>query len=362
MKVLIIGAGVAGLGIGWRLLQRGAQVTVLERTQPASAATWAAAGMIAPVGESVHGAETEFGRKSSALWPGFASELEGASGLEIDYRKNGALFIAPDEASAHILGERAIEEESLELLTPPQALEKEPLLTPVISGAAWCADEAQVDNRALGQALTRAFTGAGGNLQLNEPAVRFENDGEKIHGVRSPFKFYEADAYLIAAGAWSGQFEGLHPQILPPVVPVKGEMIALEAPANARIPEHVIRGIEVYLVPRGRRLFVGATVSQSGFDTSVTDKAKRWLQSHATTLLPSLADWQVDEHWAGLRPGSPDELPILGPTKISNLFAATGQYRNGILFAPALAEVMLQTILDGKLPAEYAAFDARRFA
>src|SRR5215469_1888139 len=105
MKVLIIGAGVAGLGIGWRLLQRGVQVIVLERTQAARAATWAAAGMIAPVGESVHGAETDFGRKSSALWPAFATELEAASGIAISYRRNGALFVAPDEVSAHMLGE-----------------------------------------------------------------------------------------------------------------------------------------------------------------------------------------------------------------------------------------------------------------
>ncbi len=362
MKVLIIGAGVAGLGIGWRLLQRGAQVTVLERTQAARGATWAAAGMIAPSGEGVHGAEADFGRKSSALWPGFAKELEAFSGLEIDYRKNGALFIAPDEASAHILGERALEEESIELLTPPQALEREPLLTPVISGAAWAPGEAQVDNRALGEALARAFVRAGGSLQLNEAGVRFESDGEKIFGLRSPFKFHEADAYVIAAGAWSGLFEGLQREALPPVVPVKGEIIALAAPANARVPEHVIRGAEVYLVPRGRRLFIGATVSKSGFDTSVTGKAGRWLQDNAAALLPSLANWQVDEHWAGLRPGSPDELPILGPTRISNLFAATGQYRNGILFAPALADMMAQTILDGILPSEYSAFDPRRFA
>jgi len=362
MKIIIIGAGAAGLSIGWRLLQRGAQVTVLERTQPARAATWAAAGMIAPVGEGAHGAEAEFGYRSSALWPAFAAELEAASGVSLDYRKNGALLIATDETAAHTLGERAVDESALELLTPPQALEREPMLTPLISGAAWAPDEAQVDNRALGEALTRAFLAAGGNLQLNEPALRFESDGEKIHGLRSPFKFYEADAYLIAAGAWSGQFEGLHPEALPPVVPVKGEMIALAAPENARLPEHVIWGNEVYLVPRRRRLFVGATVSQSGFDTSVTDKAEHWLHGHAITLLPALADWSVNEHWAGLRPGSPDELPILGPTKIANLFAATGQYRNGILFTPAISDVMAQTILDGKLPSDYAAFDARRFA
>lgn len=362
MKILVIGGGVAGLGIGWRLLQRGEQVTVLERTQPARAASWAAAGMIAPAGEGAEGIEAEFSRESSVLWPDFAKEVEEVSGLAIDYRKNGALMVAPDEATAHMLGERAAADESLELLTAPQALEKEPLMGPVISGAAWAPGDAQVDNRALGQALTHAFVRAGGNLQLNEAAIRFEGDSERITGVRSPFKLYKADVFLIAAGAWSGQFEGLDPKILPPVEPVKGEMISLKAPSGARMPEHVIRGTDVYMVPRGQHLFVGATATKSGFDTSLSREAESRLHSRAAALMPSLAQWQIDGHWAGLRPGSPDGLPILGPTAIANLFVATGQYRNGILFAPAIAALMAQTVLDGKLPQRYAAFDARRFA
>ncbi len=318
--------------------------------------------MIAPVGEGVHGAQAEFGRKSSALWPGFAAELEAQSGIEIDYRRNGALFIAPDETTAHELGERTLVEDDLELLNAPQAREMEPMLTPVISGAAWAPDEAQVDNRAMGRALTQAFLRAGGTLLRNEPAVRFEIEGGKAFAVRTPFKFHEADAIVIAAGAWSGQFEDLPEKLLPTVIPVKGEMIALAAPANARMPEHVIWGNDIYIVPHYRRLFIGATVSQSGFDTSVTDDAEQWLRTRAIALLPGLESWSLDEHWAGLRPGSPDELPILGPTAIENLFVATGQYRNGILFTPAIADVMAQTILDGKLPPECAAFDARRFA
>ncbi len=236
------------------------------------------------------------------------------------------------------------------------------MLTPVISGAAWAADEAQVDNRAMGRALAQAFVRAGGELLRNEPAVRFEIAEDKALAVRTPFKFYEADAFVIAAGAWSGQFEDLPENLLPPVTPVKGEMIALAAPENARMPERVIWGNDVYMVPHYRRLFIGATVSQSGFDTSVTDNAEQWLRNRSIALMPALETWVVDEHWAGLRPASPDELPILGPTRIPNLFIATGQYRNGILFTPAIAEVMAQTILYGKLPPEYAAFDARRFA
>jgi glycine oxidase len=361
MKIVIIGGGAAGLGIGWRLLQRGAEVTILERTQPGHGATWAAAGMIAPVGEGLHGFRNPFIREASALWPDFAEELKAQGGIDVDYRRNGALFVAINESDANTLGEHAVEDDDLELLNAPQALEREPRLAPLISGGGWAPGEAQVDNRVLGEALALVFRRAGGTLQRNESAVKFEIEGDRVVGLRSPFRLYHADAFVIAAGAWSSQFEGLPQDLLPPVTPIKGEMIALAKPQDARLPEHVIWGNEVYLVPRRRRLVVGATVEQAGFDTSVTDKAENWLRNRAIGLLPPLEQWEVEEHWAGLRPGSPDQLPILGPTAISNLFAATGQYRNGILFTPAIAEVMARTVLDGKLPPEYAAFDARRF-
>jgi glycine oxidase len=191
--------------------------------------------------------------------------------------------------------------------------------------------------------------------------VRFELAGDKVAAVRTPFRFYHADAFVIAAGAWSTQFEGVPQGILPPVEPVKGEMIALAPPAGARLPHHVIWGNEVYLVPRRELLLAGATVTRAGFDTAITEKAAQRLKTRATDLLPALEGWEIDEQWAGLRPGSPDELPILGPTQLGNLFVATGQYRNGILFTPVIAEVMAQTVLEGKLPEACAAFDARRF-
>lgn len=356
MKVLIVGGGVAGLATGWRLIQAGAEVTILERAQPGHGATWAAAGMIAVAGE-MGGAQTpeaEFAQHSAALWPAFATDVESASGRPVRYRRDGALMVARTAAEM-----AAFESWSgVERLDAAAARTREPMLGEV-AGALWAPDEAQVDSRALGQALAVAFTRAGGALSVNEAAVRFDVHGRQVTAVHSPFRAYEADVYVIAAGAWSGGLGGLPLDALPPVKPIKGEMIAVAPPAGVALPQHVVWGNEVYLVPRTDRLLIGATVADVGFDTKVTDAAADWLSSRAIGLMPALARWEVVERWAGLRPGSPDDLPMLGRTRIDNLFAATGQYRNGILFAPALAENLSRLILEHAAP--ITAFDPRRF-
>ena len=357
MRIVIIGAGVAGLSIGWRLRQAGAEVTILERAQAAQGATWASAGMIAIAGEGVESnvAEADFARQSSALWPTFATELEAYTDLEIDYRQNGALLVARDDAEIAALGKRP----GVGILSAGETRAKEPMLSPDIAGAVWAQGEAQVDTRLLGQALARAFLRSGGTLSVNEPAVRFEvRDGE-AQVLHTPFARYEADAFILAAGAWSAGLGGLPPEALPPVKPIKGEMIAVAPPPGTRLPEPVIWGNGVYLVPRRDRLLIGATSADAGFDTSVTDAGTEWLSSRAIALMPALATWDVIERWAGLRPGSPDNLPILGASAVRRLFVATGQYRNGILFAPSVADNMSRLVLGHA--AGIPAFDPRRF-
>lgn len=355
MKVVIIGAGAAGLAIGWRLRQAGVQVTILERAQPAQAATWAAAGMIAVAGEVAGGnpIESDFSSYSSALWPDFARELEQASDTKIGYRRNGALIVhLPGEAS-----DRHSEGGLVEAISSERARVIEPELAADLASVFWAPNEAQVDNRALGQALARAFVAAGGELALNEAAVRFDVQAAKAVSVQTPFRRYEADAFVIAAGAWSGLLEGLPEDARLPVRPVKGEMISL---AGSTLPSHVVRGKKVYLVPRGNRLLVGATVEEMGFETHVTPGVADTLFENACALVPSLATSEIVEHWAGLRPGTPDDMPILGPTSVEGLHAATGQFRNGILFTPAIAELMRGALLGtATVPGT---FDARRFA
>jgi glycine oxidase len=313
--------------------------------------------MIAPTAESAHANsdETQFARWSAALWPEFAAQIETQSGRHIGYRRDGALIVAATQDAAQQLRAQS----NKPLLTAEEARAREPLLSGNIVGALWDSEEAQVDNRALGIALTHAFVRAGGNISVNEAAVRIETAGDMLV-VETPFARYLADKVVVAAGAWSGEI-AMDEKVLPPVRPVKGEVLALIPPQGTLPPKQVVWGNGVYLVPREGRLLIGATMEEAGFDTALTGKAERWLTDRAVGLMPSLASWEIDEHWAGLRPGSPDDLPILGETRIKNLFVATGQFRNGILFAPAVAETVSRLILGSSAP-EIRSFTPQRFA
>ena len=337
MKALIVGAGVAGLGIGWRLAQAGVNTTILERGEPGMGASFAAAGMIAVAAETKGApvAEIAFAERAQALWPAFAAGLEAASSIAISYRRNGALMLE-QERPTHLPpgGHWFDAEETRRRVSVGFGM-----------GAVWAPDEAQVDSRALTRALAEAFRRAGGQL------LREEVTAVEAGGVSTSSGHHEADAVIVAAGAWAAAL-GL------PVTPVKGQMIALAAPSGGEIPDPVIWGNGVYLVPRGDRLLVGATVEEAGFDLSLTDTARDDLRARAETVLPRLKDWTLVEHWAGLRPRSPDGLPLLGQLA-NGVFVAGGQYRNGILFAPAIADHLRDLVLGRAtiIPE----FDPRRF-
>ena len=354
MKVVIIGAGIAGLSVGWRLAQEGVQVEILERAQSARAATWAAAGMIAPTAEAgnTDNEEAKFARWSADLWPDFAAQIEEHSGRAIGYRRDGGLLVAMTRDQMAEFSAR----DSAVMLNASELRAREPALADTIVGAMWDAQEAQVDNRVLGVALAVACRRAGAKILTLETALEIVSEGGVL-AVRTPFGLHHADKILMAAGAWSAQ---IAMPDAPQVRPVKGEMIALSPPTDTHLPKHVVWGNGVYLVPRKGRLLIGATMQDVGFNTSLTDEATDWLLDRAVALMPMLSGWTINEHWAGLRPGTPDGLPILGETATKNLFVATGQFRNGILFAPAIAETMCRTILGESAP-QIAAFSPQRF-
>ncbi len=362
MKIVIIGGGIAGLSIGWRLARSGCHVVVLERAQPAHAATWASAGMIAATVENIHGGKkiVQFGRHAAGLWPQFAAEIERESGRSIAYRRDGALVAVPSPVALQNLAE--IVSGNVRVLSAAETLQLEPMIRHDIAGALFAPDDAQVDNRAVGLALATVFVAAGGTLKAHEAAVRFERSASRILGVRTPFALYTADAYIIAAGAWSSRIEGLESGLVPDVIPVKGEMLALTPKSDAAMPTRVVWGHDVYVVPRHLQVFVGATVSREGFDTKTTDAAESRLLGRAIELMPSLKDWEVAEHWAGLRPGTADDMPLIGETAMPGLFLATGQFRNGILFAPAIADAVHSLVVEHRIPPEVQMFDPKRFA
>jgi glycine oxidase len=355
MKIVIVGAGIAGLSIGWKLAMAGQEVVILDRAQPARAATWAAAGMIAPTAETGHGpqSESEFARWSAELWPDFAADIEKQSGRAIGYQRDGALLVATTKAEMDEFSRR----NSVTMLDAAEVRAREPLLADGIAGAMWDSEEARVDNRALGRALAMACVRTGAKILTLEAVVAIEKASEGFF-VRTAFNVHYADKIVVAAGAWSGEIDMPSP---PPARPVKGEMIALVPPPGAGVPKHVIWGNDVYLVPRDGRLLIGATMEEAGFNTSLWTAARDWLFDHAVTLMPTLAQWTLDEHWAGLRPAAPDGLPILGETATAGLYVATGQFRNGILLAPAVAETMCRLILGDDVP-EIRAFSPQRFA
>ena len=357
MNVVIIGAGVAGLGIGWRLLQQGCAVTILERFQPGTGASWAAAGMLAVTAELEDAAEPEraLALRASTLWPGFAAELEEASGRAVFLASDGALLLAADAAELEMMAGRATGE--LKLVGADEARALVPLLAAPVGGL-WSPREAHVDNRALSEALAIAVLKAGGTILPNEPGVRIEWQDGRAVGVLSPYRRYDADMIVVAAGAWSSLLGEI------PIAPVKGEVIALQPPPGAKLPGPVVWGEGVYCVPRPHlgergRLLIGATVQDEGFDTRPTPQARDQLWAAAARVMPSLKDWTLDDHWAGLRPKSPDGLPLLGRTAMDGVFLAGGQYRNGILFTPAIAQEMADVVL-GKAQA-VPEFDPRRF-
>lgn len=358
MKVVIIGAGVAGLGIGYRLAKAGAEVTILERAQVGNGATTASAGMIAAAAELGHAntPEAAFAARAYELWPAFAADLEAQTGIDIGYRKSGSLLVRmkgePDDGRSSL-------SDKLQVLDAAEARAREPGLSEDIAGAVFAPEEAQVDSQALCRALAIGFVRAGGTVLENEAVIRFEFSGGRILGVSTPFATYSADVYILAAGAWTSRIFGLPPEIVPPVTPVKGEIVVLSPPPGAGALRHVIWGNGIYLTPRRGRLLVGATMERAGFDTALTRQALSWLHQRATGLMPALKEWRLAEHWAGLRPGSPDGMPILGATALEGLFVASGQYRNGILFAPAVSEVLSRLVLERT--AVDAAFDPRRF-
>jgi glycine oxidase len=349
--VAVVGAGLIGLGVAYELAKRGVGVTVFDRDEPARAASWAGAGMLAPFSEELpDAAMLALCREALAMYPAFVDELRERSGVDVRFRRDGTLHVALDGAR---LAELAVHAETyrrnggeVTMLDRSDVLAREPLLAKSLAGAAFVANEAQVDNRRLGRALLAACGSLGVRFERVD-GVALECDARRVRGLRTQHGFTSAGTVVNAAGAWAGELPGVPDDVRVPVHPVAGEMLAIALPRGAM--RALVWLGHRYLVPRDDgRLLVGATVDERGFDARVTAAGLHDLLDAALAVAPALAGFAVVETWAGLRPGSADGRPYLGATALEGYVVAAGHFRNGILLAPVTARLIAELIVDGR--------------
>jgi len=341
--VLIIGAGTIGLSIGWELARSGTPVRLFDCDEPGRGATWRAGGMLTPDAE-LQFEEPELYRlnhESLKRWPAFVETLEGETGIDLGFRTEGTLTVAPDEDSAAAM-ERVYRFQKkigaeVERLTGAEAREREPFLAPHVAGAVYT-DDAQVDNRALVRALVNGIQHHDGTIHSGVSVDAVHPDAERPAVVTASGERIEGQEVIVAAGTWSRQIEGLAEAVLPPVRPVKGQIIELERRPTFDL-RHVVRGPDAYLVPKADdRLLVGATSEEKGFETDVTAGGLYNLLEGALELVPGIRELCVQNLDVGLRPGTRDNAPLLGPSGAPGITYATGHYRHGILLTPVTAQ------------------------
>lgn len=406
--VLVIGAGVIGLVIAWRCRQRGLSVDVVDPA-PGSGASRTAAGMLAPVTELHYGEQSllALNLASAARYPSFATELQDVTGRSIGYRRTGTVVAAWDAADlaalrdlagfAGTLGQR------VQPLTGRELRALVPGIAPGLPGGLLAPDDHQVDNRRLHAALLAAATGAGSRL-VDAPVARIDLAGDRVRGVTlADGTALSAGTVVLAAGAHSGRIAGLPDAVRPRVHPVKGQTLRLRMPAGTMPPlilRGTVKGAPIYLVPRapdepagtsdglpagttanpttanpttanpagtvgGSRsgtaeLVIGASSEEAGFDCTPRAGAVYELLRDAQSLLPAVSEAELVEVSTGLRPGSPDNAPLIGPSGIDGLVIATGHYRNGMLLTPITGDGVATLLADGDLPPELVAFRPER--
>jgi glycine oxidase len=369
LDAIFVGGGVIGLACAWRAAERGLRVCVLERDRPAAGATGVAAGMLAPVGEASWGEEKLLTLNFESLrrWPDFARRLEEESGTEVEFATRGALHVALDRDEAEDLRRRYELHTRLgldsEWLPGRGCRRLEPGLATGVRSGAHVPGEASVDPRRVVAALLGALESRGVAVHSGAEVVSASRDTGAWRLGTGDRHEHEAEQLVLTAGCWSGQAEWLPPEARPPVRPVMGEILTLRGPSDDPICERIIAGERVYMVPRADgRLIVGATVEERGFDTTLTAGGVHELLREAYRVLPEIAELELAEATAGLRPGTPDNAPLIGAAAIEGLLVATGHFRNGVLQAPITADSIASLLAGESAPVDLTAFAPERFA
>lgn len=365
---IVIGAGLIGSAIALRLAQDGLRVALLEKNAPGREASWAGAGMLSPAPDVPASIPlVPFGRASLSLYPQFVAEIEDISGRRAGYRNEGAIELIFSTDAERELSILIALHHALGLATEPLALDEaakmEPTVTRRAQAAAYFPYEACVDNRALSEAVVAAASSSRVTLFAETHVRGIVIENGRCAGVRiENGTIFTAQETIVAAGAFSGFLGG----IVPPVAtrPIRGQMVAIRS--QDQPIRRVIRCERGYIVPRDsavpQRVVTGSTLEDAGFDKCVTAGGIEKILSTAQEMVPSLANAEVVELWCGLRPDTPDHLPLLGPAGVDGLTIATGHYRNGILLTPITAKLVREWIVDRHVSMDWEIFDPLRFA
>jgi glycine oxidase len=357
---IVVGAGIIGLSLAIELNKQGLRVLVVEKGEPGREASWAAGGMLCDYPAETPPALRELATASARMYPEFVHELEDESGLKIDLRSVGTLLFAADGT-----GHSPVTTQADALPQPLAELEPELAIlnNPEPHFTALYIKERSVDPRHLTHAAIAAARHRGVDFSSGDHVLAVQVADGKAAGVLTNKTQFAAGMVVNCAGAWAGQI-GPHSF---PTRPVKGQMLYVAMPQKEMV-RHVVRTPNVYLIPRSDgRMLIGTTVEEAGFDKQTAPKTILKLRQAAVDLVPKLADARILEDWAGLRPGTPDGLPILGTTPTPGYFVATGHFRDGILLAPVTARVMGQMMtgqtMSGREPQiDMPKFSANRFA
>jgi glycine oxidase len=346
--VIVIGGGIIGLSLSIELRKKGASVLVIERGEPGREASHAAGGMLVDCGLETPTALQPLATASARMYPEFAHELEVESDTKVDLRDQGTILFPSTEHAPP---------SAFSALTPAQLAELEPALS-ALNDPAFFVKERSVDPKALTAAAIKTAKNRGVDFSSGDSVTAVNLSDGHVTGVTTNKTSFLASSVVNCAGAWSGQVG----PVAFPTRPVKGQILCLVMPSRTLL-RHVIRSPQVYLIPRSDgRLLVGATIEEAGFDKRTDPSTIQRLHQAAIALIPRLVDAKILEAWAGLRPGTPDALPILGATDTPGYYVATGHFRDGILLAPITAQVMAEVITGNQCNYDLTGFSPRRFS
>jgi glycine oxidase len=348
--VIVIGGGIIGLSLSLELRKQGMSVLVLERGEPGREASSAAGGMLVDCSLETPAAFQPLATASERMYQEFVYELQVESGLYVDLRDQGTIVFPPAE---HVYERSGFK---LETLLPAPLAKLEPALAET-NRPAFYLKERSVDPRGLTAAALQAARKRGVDVSSGETVTSVRVSDGRVQGVVTNKTSFLAPKVVNCAGAWSGQI----PPCAFPTRPVKGQMLCLASPSRTLL-KHVIRSPEIYLIPRSDgRILVGTTLEEAGYDKRTDVDTIQRLHRSAIGLVPELCNAKILEDWAGLRPGTPDALPILGETATPGYYVATGHFRDGILLAPITARLMAQVVEGFSTDHDLASFSPARF-